>query len=176
MEHGSYPERISNTSLSGRLGVGGGGVSVCGALPTRISSWGIPDFRVKVRTISRAGVTSIMWVKGQVASPATVHSSSTLDNISPAPRAHARLSSWVDSTRILERSWPMSAAPQTVCGRWEPSAHIQPLRFFLRHQRRRRHALSGVILGCPPFQFGVVGRVVLPLLLGEPRRLGQLGS
>ena len=73
--------------------VGGGGLSVSGATPTRIKACGIPDFPINRRTNSRAAVTSIMCVSVHVAKPAIVHSSNTLDNISPHPNADPRLSS-----------------------------------------------------------------------------------
>ncbi len=45
--------RISKTSLTGRRGVGDGGDSVCGMVPTRINSCGSAVRPVRRRTISR---------------------------------------------------------------------------------------------------------------------------
>ena len=86
-------QQISSTLVNARRGVGGGGGSVFGAWPTRISTWGSAVRPVSRRTNSRLALTSIMCVNVQVASSAIVHSSSTVDNTSPHLSAFPRLSS-----------------------------------------------------------------------------------
>lgn len=85
--------RICKTSLTGRRGVGDGGDSVCGMVPTRINACGSAVRPVRRRTISRLAWSSIMWVNVQVASEAIVHSSNTVESASPHPKAFSRLSS-----------------------------------------------------------------------------------
>ena len=54
-----------------------------GATPTRISTWGAAALPVSVPMRLRLAANSVMCVSGQVAILATVHSSNTVDSISP---------------------------------------------------------------------------------------------
>ena len=108
------------TSVTGRRGVGGSCCSpTAGVVPTRIKSCGRPRCRVSWRMTFRLGVISVRWVSVHVARPATVHSSNTVDNVSPHRNTSRLVSPRVDSTMILERSGPVCArrSPYPVVGK-----------------------------------------------------------
>lgn len=78
--------------------------SIDGAIPTRINTWGIPSRSVSCRMMSRLVASSVMCVIVQVAKPVAVQSSRTVDSTCPQLRASCRVSSGVDSTRMLDSS------------------------------------------------------------------------
>ena len=100
-----------------------------GAMPTRISTCGSPRPPMSVRTISRLSCNSIRWVSVQVAMPAIVHSSSTVDRASPQRKTSVRVSSAVDSTRTFDQSTRDVHAAVHMAAGGEIPRHVDPLLF-----------------------------------------------
>src|SRR5262245_1035428 len=77
-DHAQPPRCRCRKSPTGRRGVGGCAADV-GAVPTRITTCGFAGSVMRFAMVRRLTGISVIWVSGQVDSPAAVHSSSTAD-------------------------------------------------------------------------------------------------
>ncbi len=93
----------SRKSPTARRGVGGC-AAVVGAVPTRTTTCGCTCPGTRFAIARRLVGTSVIWVSGQVASPAAVHSSSTADRASPHRSHWAGVSASEPSTNSCEAS------------------------------------------------------------------------
>lgn len=120
----SVDSGMSRISANGRRGVAGSLPADSGLVPTRTMAWGSWVRPIRPRMTARLRGTSVKWVRGHVANPASVHSSRTVDSTSPQRTSSSGVSPSVDSTRTADRSVVISVrrgAP-VLAGYWRPMA------------------------------------------------------